>query len=108
VTNTEHYFLIAGRTQAWDTELLARTEAGESLTSVQEDFHRRGFRSVTLHPQDEGWVPRSTHPSLWEIPPTVLTTDTALLWADIWVGRFPSDLEVIIRKADLSPLFEGI
>jgi len=62
--NPEYFHVFAGEEASrleWEEILRrCRPEAGqgESLVSVQEDLHRRGFRSVQLVRSARGWTVR--------------------------------------------------
>jgi len=57
--DTEHFTLLAGRSQGWDKEVVRRTQAGESLIEVQKWQYAHGRLSMQLVECVHGWGVRS-------------------------------------------------
>ena len=56
--NTERFILLAGSPEAWDAEMLALPDRGESLVDLQVSQAGRGRRSAHMVLSIYGWTVR--------------------------------------------------
>lgn len=104
--NTLHYVVLAGNPKVWDDEVRFRTQAGESLISVQEDQWVRGRRSMKLFKGQHGWgvAPVTSFDLDNILLPGEHLRDTALEVGRSWAEQDPAHREFYALKKDVSDL----
>jgi hypothetical protein len=97
--NLDHFVLLAGDPTKWDIEMIDRTRAGESLTDVQEDQHRRGRRGVVLRKFGKQYL-LSAASNLTESAKAVKYEDrmNAISIGCAWAQRDPENREFFAPK----------
>ena len=102
--NTEHFILLAGNPEHWDTETRERVAAGESLPDVQVDQASRGQLSAHMVLSLNGWTVRYAsglqdrailHKSGEDDP------RKALEWGTNWANENPANREFYVSKFDI-------
>ena len=102
--NTEHFTLLAGNPEPWDTALIDGVASGESLTDIQERQHLFGRRCAVLVAVANGMWAVAYDSSLDDFAAigVVNSRDEAIALGKGWANEDPDHRNFYARKTYLA------